>query len=207
MRLLLVRHGQTAWNAELRAQGHSDIPLDELGLSQAEALGAAMALVEPCRILTSDLRRAKQTAEPIARSWGTEALEESRLRERSFGDWEGLLFSKIHEQMAGHDDPFGVRPPNGESFRDVWNRLDPIVEQLQDAEDDHLVVTHGGACGLLLAKLVRGSVETSRSFRFGNTGVTELQRRPDGWFTIVRYNDTSHLEAVPLGGDVDGARR
>lgn len=213
MRLYLVRHGQTAWNELGRAQGHTDIPLDAIGLSQAEAVGESFREIPLDRIFASDLARARQTAEAISRVTQVPLEIRRDIRERSFGDWEGSDFSQVAAKSIEHSlihgtDALNVRPPNGESFADVWDRVNPLVDELADAEGRIAVVSHGGTCRVLLAHLTRGTLESSRSFTFGNTSVTELERRADGCFVIVRYNDVSHLKLErPLVGSGDGARR
>jgi len=212
MRVYLIRHGQTAWNAEQRAQGHSDIALDEQGRIQAELLGQRFRGKRVDRVLCSDLDRARATAKPIADATGALMEETKILRERGFGDWEGEFFKDIShwwpalEAIQGVD-RLRLRPPNGESFADVWQRLDPIVDDLQNEGGTTVIVSHGGTCGLLLARLVQANLETSRAFRFGNTSVTKLERRPDALFTIQYYNDTRHLADGALSGSVDGATR
>ncbi|HZH98045.1 MAG TPA: histidine phosphatase family protein, partial [Fimbriimonadaceae bacterium] len=190
MRLYLIRHAQTAWNAEGRAQGHTDIPLDEIGHKQARALGASFAAVQVDRVLTSDLERSIITAGRVAAATGAKLSLRPALRERSFGDWEGKGFEEIQRLVReSGESPFELRPPGGESFHDVWDRLTPVLEEVTGSHAQTLaVVTHGGTCALFLARLLRGSIQTSRSFRFANTGVTELQLRPDGLFLMVRYN-------------------
>jgi len=214
MRLYLVRHGQTAWNAEERAQGHSDIPLDHEGLRQADSLGQAFQDRRIGLVLCSDLQRAQQTAQPIVDATGATFETTALLRERGFGDWEGELFGDIANRWSALEakqkkDRLELRPPNGESFADVWERIQPITDRLLAAEEEHIVVvSHGGTCSLLMAQLIRGNLHTSRSFRFFNTGVTTLDRRPEGLFMISRYNDTSHLEiGDALSGSVDGSSR
>lgn len=210
MRLYLIRHGQTAWNAEGRAQGHTDIGLDEEGLLQARLLGAAFESVPLERVWSSDLLRARQTAEAIARSTGAGIELDPRLRERSFGDWEGqpyqIVAGQIHRLHSDSQDALDVCPPNGESVRHVWERLTPVTEALAAEEEDLAIVSHGGACALLLAQMLKGSMLTARSFRFGNTSVTELVKRPEGLFLMERYNDTSHLASPARAGDLDGTR-
>jgi len=212
MRLYLVRHGQTAWNAEQRAQGHSDIPLDSTGMDQARQLGARFLGKRIDRVISSDLERARQTAAPIADVTGAIHEETPILRERGFGDWEGEFFKDIAnwwpalEAIQGVD-RLHLRPPNGESFADVWKRLDPLVDDLHHETGTTVVVSHGGTCGLLLARLVKGNLATSRAFRFGNTSVTKLERRFDSTFTVQYYNDCAHLETGALSGSTDGAHR
>lgn len=207
MRVYLIRHGQTAWNAHGRAQGHTDIELDEEGREQARALGEAARAgrIRAHKVVTSDLVRSAETAKALE---CVNTLTDPRLRERSFGEWEGLPFEEIHRQVPGSGvGAFEFRPPGGESFQDVWNRVEPVAAELFDEKDPIAVVTHGGTCAILLAQLLKGTQATPRAFRFGNTGVTELQRRPDGLFTMIRYNDLTHLSSPAKSGDLDGSRR
>ena len=214
MRLWIVRHGQTAWNTEFRAQGHTDIPLDAGGERQAQLLAQALVCAKPYEIWTSDLLRARRTAEILREMVGGKLRIDSRLRERSFGGFEGLAFRELHakliqKQEKDRTDAFNVRPPNGESLKDAFTRIQPIAKELFRVKEDRIIVGHGASCSLLIAHLIRGSVETSRSFRFGNTGVTEFVRRPEGQFQMLRYNDTSHLMADEpiLAGAIDGVER
>lgn len=214
MRLWIVRHGQTAWNAEFRAQGHTDIPLDEGGERQARLLAQALCHLKPYEIWTSDLLRARKTAEILKEAVGGKLRIDSRLRERSFGGFEGLTFRELHtkliqKQEKDNLDAFSVRPPNGESLKDAFARLQPIAKELFRVKEDRIIVGHGASCSLLIAHLIRGTVETARSFRFGNTGITEFIRRPEGQFQMLRYNDTSHLSdmAEVLSGAIDGVSR
>src|SRR5256885_10017623 len=117
-------------------------------------LGHSFASASVDRVLTSDLIRSVQTAEPIANYSGAPMHIDRRLRERSFGSWEGLPFDEFRHRSPSPekmDELFAFRPPGGESFKDVWLRLDPVVEQLRREEIDSVVVTHGGSCALLLA--------------------------------------------------------
>ena len=96
--LLLARHGETDWNRQLRIQGSSDIELNDLGRRQAQALAQDLTDVELDAIYSSDLARARQTAEPVAATHGLEVRFDPRLRERSFGSWEGLTREDIDER-------------------------------------------------------------------------------------------------------------
>lgn len=213
MRLFLVRHGQTAWNLESRAQGHTDIPLDAVGQQQAELLAKAFRRHKIARVITSDLMRSAETARPVAEAAGAELIARSDLRERSFGEWEGMAFAELRWHKEREAKRLGVSmeavvPPKGESILMVWERLEAVVTELRAVKESTVVVTHGGTCALLLAKLVRGQVETARAFRFANTGISELRRHADGNQTLQRYNDTSHLADMKvLTGDLEGAHR
>ena len=213
MRLILVRHGQTSWNDSGRAQGHTDIPLDLTGQEQARQLGQAFEGMIVDQVLSSDLTRSVETAEQVSKAVGVPVTTRPDLRERCFGEWEGQSFSSVsanlYERAQKHSiSAQEVRAPNGESFLDVWNRLDAVHDDLRNADGTVVVVSHGGALSLLLAKLLKGTLDTSRAFRFGNTGITELEKRMDGLFLITRYNDVSHLASGKvLSGSLDGVSR
>lgn len=213
MRLYLVRHGQTEWNSAGLAQGHSDIPLDAVGLDQARRLGDLFADKTVDRVLSSDLIRSVQTAEPVAQVHGLSVLTDSRLRERSMGDWEGDSFTEVGTRLQEIADReavpvFEARPPNGESLIDVWARLEPVASELKQSKGRTVVVAHGGSATLLMALLLGLPPTMARSFRFSNTGFSELRQREDRSLVLVKHNDTSHLAAGPvLSGDVEGVHR
>lgn len=212
MQLFLVRHGQTEWNRMGRAQGHTDIPLDEVGLAQASALAQAWTGTTPLRLLSSDLQRSRVTAEALALRFALTVELDSRLRETSFGELEGQDYLEVRRKIVELGSTqgvseFDVRPPGGESRADVWARLDAVVNDLRDAFQSRepvptLVVGHGGALTLLLARLLDGTPATARGFILGNTSVTELHARTDGGWRLLRYNDTAHL-AQPSAPMVD----
>ena len=124
--LLLARHGETDWNRELRIQGSSDIELNDLGRAQAHALAQELEHVDLDAIYASDLSRARATAEAVAASHGLEVRLDPRLRERSFGNWEGLTREDIAELPEGsrHD---------GESDDEVRERVVEAVQAIADA--------------------------------------------------------------------------
>ncbi len=212
MRLYLVRHGQTDWNVQKRAQGHTDIPLDEVGLEQARRTGQAFLEIPIQRLLTSDLLRASQTAHEIARTTRVDAEVTSRLRERGFGKWEGQPFAEIGIRFGFEADMKGVTrnditPPGGESFVEVWNRIRSVVDEVLAAKVDTAIVAHGGTCSLLLAMFLGGDVGLSNGFRFSNACINELETRPDGGLRMIRYNDISHLAGIEVvSGVADGSR-
>jgi glucosyl-3-phosphoglycerate phosphatase len=97
-RLYIWRHGRTRWNAEHRIQGQTDVELDERGHAQAQAAAARLALREPDAIVSSDLRRAAQTAGYLAEATGLPVAYDARLRERDFGQWQGLTDVELAER-------------------------------------------------------------------------------------------------------------
>jgi broad specificity phosphatase PhoE len=172
--LLLARHGETDWNRELRIQGSSDIELNELGRQQAQFLAQELTDVELDAIYASDLSRARETAAAVAATHGLEVNLDARLRERSFGSWEGLTREDIEAfpQGSRHD---------GESDDEVRERMLEAVQAIADAHpgEQVLVVSHGGALNTLWHHAVGERVE-----RWANCAVYKLAVR-DGTYVQV----------------------
>jgi 2,3-bisphosphoglycerate-dependent phosphoglycerate mutase len=172
--LLLARHGETDWNRELRIQGSSDIALNDLGQEQARTLADQLADVELDAIYASDLSRARATAAAVAAGRGLEVRLDRRLRERSFGSWEGLTREDIAEFPEGsrHD---------GESDDDVRARVLEAVEEIARAHPGQqvLIVSHGGALNTLWHHALGVRVE-----RWENCAVYKLAVRDEGFAEI-----------------------
>ncbi|RYG29658.1 histidine phosphatase family protein [bacterium] len=198
MRLFLVRHGQTDWNVMNRAQGSVDRPLDETGIAQSQAVARALATIPIDRVLTSDLQRARNTAQAIADATGAKLLIEPQMSERSFGTMEGDSYEDLRDffnRESGGDAAMRnrVRPPGGESFFDLWQRLSNVLPVIQNGPESQVLVSHGGTCALLCAMILGETLEDTVKYRFSNAGITEF----DGG-RIVRFDDVSHLEGLPL---------
>jgi len=151
-RIVLWRHGRTSWNAERRFQGQTDVALDETGLAQAARAATALARLEPAVIISSDLSRARVTADALAALSGAEVREDAGLRETFAGEWEGLTRPELEErfgdQLAEWSADPDVRPGGGETRREVAERMvGSITEALADVEPGGtlVVATHGGA--------------------------------------------------------------
>jgi probable phosphoglycerate mutase len=155
--IVIWRHGQTAYNTQGRIQGASDVPLDEVGLAQAADAAAALALLRPAAIWSSDLARATATAAALSALTGLSIVTDQRLRERQFGAWEGLAVSEIDARWpdlcqrwkAGEDLPeIGMESRDHASARMVACALEAAAA----APDGSTVVlaTHGGSavCGV-----------------------------------------------------------
>jgi broad specificity phosphatase PhoE len=141
-RILLVRHGQSVWNADGRWQGQADPPLSELGQTQAASASARIGIVDG--IYASDLLRAHHTAEIVAAPIGADVAVDPRLRERSAGDWEGRTRAEIDEGWPGYLES-GRRPAGYEADESVLVRVLEALGEMAEAHDgDVLVVTHGG---------------------------------------------------------------
>jgi broad specificity phosphatase PhoE len=148
-RILLVRHGETDWNLARRVQGHSDRPLNDTGRAQAVALAETLDTVEFDAVYASDLMRARDTAQVVAKRKGLEVQLLPELRERHFGTWEGLTDTEIYERFPQAKSGFWG---DGETKDEMRVR---VVAALHRIAEEHpggrvLVVTHGGPVRSLL---------------------------------------------------------
>jgi probable phosphoglycerate mutase len=147
--LLLTRHGETDWNAQRRWQGHSDPPLNERGREQARELAATLDGVDV--IYASDLARARETAEILGRRLGLAVRLDPRLRERSFGAWEGKTWDELEERFAEALDRWRAGethgPDDAEPYQDFSRRVESFLEDILARHPGEmvLVVGHGGS--------------------------------------------------------------
>lgn len=167
-RLILLRHGQTEYNAGRRMQGQLDTDLSAVGVEQADVAGRALATRGPLLIRSSDLRRAHETALALASVTGLPVTTDARLRETHLGDWQGLTHAEVDEVSPGarrqwRDDAHWA-PPNGESRVHVAARSVPVIDELvaglgdwgrgDAAEAPVVLVAHGGVIAALTAGLL-----------------------------------------------------
>jgi len=156
-RLYLVRHGEVEGCAGL-AMGHLDLPLSRAGAGQIEALAGSWHGPTPDRFFTSDLRRAVESARLLAARTGGEIVEDPRLRELSFGEWEGLSWDEIHRRdsrrlAAWGEDWWEVAPPGGETFAGLSRRVLSWFHELRDGETV-VAVSHSGCIRAFLTALL-----------------------------------------------------
>jgi broad specificity phosphatase PhoE len=190
--LLLARHGETDWNSERRWQGHADQPLNERGREQARVLGAELSSRPIEAIYSSDLLRARETAEIVAAALGLEVRVDPGLREVDVGSWSGLAHGEIEAS-----DPDGFRRwqaggkgwERGESYEEMGARVVAAVLELAAAHPGEtlLVVTHGGsirACRATAARLTYGESRVSGIGSTENCAVVEL-RVDDGSLALA----------------------
>lgn len=161
--LLLIRHGETAWNREGRYQGHADPPLSRAGQAQARRLARLCASFRIDAVFSSDLIRAVETAVPLAGAQALPVRTDPRLRELHFGIWDGRRAEDvIASDPAGWEawfaDPVTLSPPGGETAEVLWDRFNAVLRQIVEEYHDKTVavVTHGGPLRLLLAWLAYG---------------------------------------------------
>jgi broad specificity phosphatase PhoE len=160
-RLVLLRHGQTAWNAERRGQGHLDVPLDEIGLLQAKAVAPWMASYRPVRLVSSDLARAAQTTVLIAETTGLTPTYDARLREYDLGDRTGLTLTEYAQRFPAEYDAYREgrfeAVSGGEDTAQLLTRLRPAIDEVADSladDETAVVVSHGAALKVALLDLL-----------------------------------------------------
>jgi len=199
-RVLAIRHGETAWNVDTRIQGQLDIPLNDTGLWQAERLAAAVADEGVTALYSSDLLRAHQTAQAVARTTGLLVATDPHLRERGFGSFEGHTYKEIEarwpdqaERWRKRDPDFG--PGGGESLRVFFDRCVGAALRLAAAHPGETIalVAHGGVMDCLYRAASRMDLQAPRSWQLGNASINRLLYTPGG-FTLIGWSDTSHLD-------------
>lgn len=160
-RVVLWRHGRTAWNAARRFQGHSDIALDEVGLRQARSAAPLLATLGPSKIVSSDLGRARQTAEALADLTGLEVQIDPDLRETFAGGWEGLgreeLQARFGDELAAWAAGSDLAPGGGERRSEVAARMDAAIDRaFADVPPGGVlvVVTHGGSARAAIGSML-----------------------------------------------------
>jgi glucosyl-3-phosphoglycerate phosphatase len=195
-RLLLWRHGRTAWNAEHRFQGHSDVPLDATGHEQARRTARYLAALQPDAIYSSDLVRAVETAEHLARLTGLPVQLDKDLRERGGGSWEGLNDAEIRAQYPVEYAAWV--PPDGESVTIVADRAAGAFQRIADSMGSGslaVLVSHGAAINLGMSRLL-GLPERVRVLGpLGNCAWSVLGRR-DGHWRLLEHNAGKILDQI-----------
>lgn len=206
MKLIITRHGQTCWNAQSRTQGRTDIPLDDIGLLQAEYFGKRLCGMAVSAIYSSPLSRAVMTAAPAGRLLGLPVIPDDRLIERNFGAWEGRVFSELKTDFPElwrlwRQDPENCLPPEAESIADVQARcmdfLADIWKKYPNKADAVVIVCHSIPARLMLAALIGLPLSRFQSFLLSNASYTEVSCE-NGENRIVVLNDTNHLPKETL---------
>jgi glucosyl-3-phosphoglycerate phosphatase len=206
VKLVVWRHGQTAWNAERRFQGHSDIPLDATGREQARDAARYLAMMHPEAIFSSDLARATETAAYLGELTGLPVQLDKDLRERGGGSWEGLTDREIRE---GYPAEYAAWiPPDGEPISAVADRAAGALQRIADSLADSLdgeggpggegglgggksalavVISHGAAINLGMSRLLGLPERTRVLGPLGNCSWSVLARRADRW-RLLEHN-------------------
>ena len=204
MKLYIIRHGQTAWNKEEVFRGTKDIPLNEVGLKEAAALGNYLKPVSFDALYTSPLSRAVQTARAVGKMAGLEPVVEPNLIDLNFGAWQGVAHEDVKKKFPDLYEtwitaPNQARFPEGESLNDVLKRVETLVSTLLEKHPDGTVAvfSHRVVCKVLLCHLlglglshfwqIEQSTACLNRFRYSE--------RRGQWICEV-INSQCHLEAL-----------
>ncbi|HZO94660.1 MAG TPA: histidine phosphatase family protein [Candidatus Baltobacteraceae bacterium] len=198
MDLLCVRHGRTEWNARKRFQGHTDIPLDDEGRAQAQALAALLRDEPIATAAASDLLRAAETARIVLGARDVPLRLDPDWREMRFGAWEGLTWDEIvsltPELDPGSDaSPKTYTPQGGESFEQLAERVRGALQRVvaeTPAGATALVATHAGPLHALLRVLLGEQSAEALKVRFVPASLTRFRHEDGGW-RLVRLNQTA----------------
>ena len=208
-RILAIRHGETAWNVDGRIQGQLDVALNEAGRWQVQRLALAVAEEDIAAVYSSDLLRAFETAQAVARGLGLPIVTDVGLRERGFGEFEGLTYAEISqrfpemtERWRKRDPSFGA--PGGETLNWFYARSVATATRLAALHPGQTIalVSHGGVMDCLYRAAARLALDAPRSWQLGNTAINRLLYTPQG-FTLVGWSDTCHLDDDAQGGYAD----
>jgi probable phosphoglycerate mutase len=210
-RILAIRHGETAWNVDTRLQGHLDIPLNDVGLRQAQHLAQSLVGRDAIdAIYASDLSRAHTTAQAIAQAVGQTVGLHPGLRERHFGAFQGRTFAEIEVELPEQAlhwrkrTPDWTPPEGGESLLVLRERIIRTVNELAAKHPGQqiVLVAHGGVLDILYRAATRLELQAPRTWALTNTAVNRLLWTAQG-LSLVGWGDTSHLEG--LGKDETSA--
>jgi len=204
--VVVVRHGETDWNREGRIQGWAASPLNERGRRQARAAGRHLAATYDLdRVVASDLRRTRETTAMVREGGELPEPEFTKgWRERSFGEFQGLTYEQVFGEFPEHRGSIGMLglescPEGGESLLGARERVPVEVEDMlerSDADEEILVVTHGGPIYVLLAHVRGTDLPTAiTSLSQGNCAVNELEHDHEtGETEVLRENDTGYRD-------------
>ncbi len=204
MFLYIVRHGATEWNLNegryCGCRDISDIDLSPLGKKQAEALGERLREAPLKAVYSSPLKRAVETARRPARLHKLDVAIINELRERNYGQWEGLTLKEIDERFPGgyegyEKDPGSFRPPDGETGFEVGERVVQAVALIAERHEDQAVAlaAHEAVNRILLCRLLGLSVSDYRRKLVQSNASLTIVECHEGQGKLLLYNDTSHL--------------
>ena len=201
--LVLIRHGETDMNRELRFQGHVDVALNAIGLEQARRLAARMAGQQADAVYASDLLRARQTAQPIASELALRPVPEAGLREQSFGRVDGMRVDDIKTQhpeawegWLRFEEHYAM--PEGESTHKFHGRVMEAVNRLASAHRNGklVIVTHGGVLDMIYRTARSLGLSGPRQSDIPNAGLNRIRVRGEA-IDILDWADTRHLADLP----------
>jgi len=206
-RLCLIRHGETAWNAEKRLQGHIDIPLNTRGEIQARQMAQALkdAKLNFDVLFTSDLKRAIDTSAAVVQLFGVVAQVDSNLRERHFGSLQGLSINEapllrpdIWQAHISRDLDHELE--GGESIRQFALRVQRALDRIEEQHPGKtvLMVSHGGTLDMMYRIASNQALSTQRVVSVPNASLNWLTHRLGSGWGVEQWADTRHLKGSAL---------
>lgn len=199
-RICMIRHGETAWNAEGRVQGQTDVPLSAVGEAQARRVRAALAGERFVALYASDLSRVRQTAAPAAALLGLPVQLEPRLRERHYGKFETLTYAEARERLPQDYARFKAKELDydfggGESLRTFQKRAVACVADIagRHAGASVLVFTHGGVLEMVRRHALGTDLSSPRDFDIPNAAINWIEVGQEGW-RVGSWAEVGHLE-------------
>lgn len=204
-RIIAVRHGETAWNVDARIQGQLDIGLNDKGQWQARRVGHVLATEDVAAVYTSDLLRARHTADAIALAARVPVITELGLRERRFGMFEGRTFKEIEQAWPDHAHDWRKRiphwepPQGGESLLQLRERVHGTVQRIaaRHPGEQVVLVAHGGVLDALYRVATGQPVDSPRTWELPNAAINRLLWTPES-LILIGWSDTQHLEREAL---------
>ena len=196
MEIVLVRHGATDWNLEHRCQGATDRDLSEVGLRQAEEIAGRLRQETIHGVYSSDLKRARRTAEVISEQHSLPVVIEKSIRELDHGHLEGLTFNEIKQNYGSfltrwRSEPAELQVPGGERLADVaeraWLGLNQIVTR-HEASHTIVVVSHNFPIVGIVCRITGTHLNEYRNFHLDPCGMSRLQRNGDGSWQVTHIN-------------------
>jgi alpha-ribazole phosphatase len=201
-KVILIRHGETLWNLEMKYQGHCDVALTEKGIKQAELAADSLAKESISAVYASDLCRAFVTAESIANKHDLQVATIPELREINFGQWEGLAYDKINNQWSDimaklFTHPDEIQIPDGETFREVKERATIALSTLikKHPNETIVVVSHGGTIRTILCSVLNIPLNHLWNIKQDNTAINILEYYDDQALVSL-VNGTYHLNSL-----------
>ncbi len=198
-RFIVVRHGETTWGAQARFAGREDVPLTPRGRRQAAAVAGRIRFFEPTAVLTSPLRRCRNTAQAIAAELGAPVVVDDRLIDGLLGEWTGFRAAEIEERWPAEfadwrSDP-DAAPPGGESYTAIRQRIRPLMTDVLADYRGHTVVlvTHAAPSKMILTTALNVDPAVAYRVRVDTASLSGFTVEADGAVMVWAINETGHL--------------
>ena len=209
LEIILVRHGQTDWNASETFRGRLEVDLNDVGMKQAESLGDYLGKEKIDIIYSGPLQRAVVTAKAIANGQNLDINTVENLTDFDYGDWQGISRQEVEKNYPELyrdwlDTPEQVKMPGGESLEDVRKRAMPFIEDamMRSGEGKIVFVSHRVVIKVVICALLGLDTSHFWSFRIDTCGLTRFTAG-DGRLVLTKHNDTSFLAPSETSGGRD----